>query len=93
MAVAIVKPNPPLGSPVLQRRRPGWIVEFASDRAQRPDPLTGWAGGAETQSQVRLSFPTKAAAVVYCEQEGLEFVVQDEPPKKLLLQSYSDNFK
>ena len=93
MAVAIVKPSQPLGSPILQRRRPGWVVEFESDRAQRADPLTGWSGGAEPQSQVRLSFPDKAAAIIYCEQQGLEFIVQEEPPRKLLLQSYADNFK
>ena len=93
MSIAVVRPDQPLGSPVLQRRRCGWIVEFASERPQRADPLTGWAGGNETQSQVRLSFPSKSAAVAYCEQQGLQFTVQDEPPKKLLLQSYADNFR
>jgi len=36
-----------------------WVLEFESARAQRPDPLTGWTGGAETQEQVILTFPTK----------------------------------
>ena len=26
-----------------------WQLDFASDDPKRPDPLTGWAGGAETR--------------------------------------------
>lgn len=81
------------GSPVLHKDRAGWTVRFDSDRAQHPDPLTGWAGGNETQSQVCLKFSSKEAAIDYCERSGHDFVVQDEPPRKLLLQSYADNFR
>jgi hypothetical protein len=93
MSIAVVRPNQPLGRPILQRRRPGWLVEFASERPQHADPLTGWAGGNEPESQIRLSFPSKAAAVAHCAQQALQFTVQEEPPKKLLLQSYADNFR
>ena len=40
-----------------------WVLEFESARAKRPDPLTGWAGGAETQEQIRLVFPTSKPPV------------------------------
>jgi hypothetical protein len=93
MAVARIYRNQGLGSPVLQKERFGWVMEFASERPQHADPLTGWAGGAEPLAQVRIVFPTREAAVAYCEREGLPFAVQEDPPRKLLLQSYADNFR
>ena len=93
MAIARIYRNQGLGSPVLQKVRGGWVVEFASDLPTRADPLTGWAGSSEPQSYVRLNFPTKESAIAYCEAQGHDFVLQDEPKRKLLLQSYADNFR
>jgi len=71
-----------------------WVLEFESARPQRPDPLTGWAGGAETQEQVRLTFPTLEAALAYAGREGIEtHVVPAAPEPKLKLQAYADNFR
>jgi hypothetical protein len=54
VAVARIYRNQGLGSPVLQKERFGWVMEFASERPQHADPLTGWAGGAEPLAQDRL---------------------------------------
>ena len=70
-----------------------WVLQFESDRGQRPDPLTGWAGGAETQAQVRLSFPTLEAAQAYAAREGIEFHLVPAAEPKLKLQAYADNFR
>ena len=71
-----------------------WVLEFESDSRRRPDPLTGWSGGADTQSQVSLTFPTLEAALAYAEREGIEGVhVVPAPASKLKLQSYADNFR
>jgi hypothetical protein len=77
------------------RARAGaWVLEFESARPKRPDPLTGWAGGAETQEQVRLTFPTLEAAQAYAIREGIDaHVLPPPPPAKLKLQSYADNFR
>jgi hypothetical protein len=77
------------------RARAGsWVLEFESARPKRPDPLTGWAGGAETQEQVRLNFPTLDAAQAYAIREGIDAHVLPPPaPAKLKLQSYADNFR
>jgi hypothetical protein len=93
MAKAFIQQDQSPGSPVLQKVRDGWVVAFETNRAQRPDPLTGWTGGAETQSQVKLRFPTAEAAIGYCEREGHDFTVIPAPRRKLLLQSYADNFR
>ena len=70
-----------------------WILEFESSSAKRPDPLTGWAGGADTQEQVRLSFPTCDAALAYAARQGVQAHVVPAPERKLKLQTYADNFR
>ena len=70
-----------------------WVVEFERTEPQRPDPLTGWAGSANTSSQVWLTFPTQEAAQAYCDREGLAYSIVPAPYRKLKLQSYADNFR
>jgi len=70
-----------------------WVLEFESGRAKRPDPLTGWSGGAETQEQVRLSFPSLDAARAYADRQGIDVHVIPPAAPKLKLQAYADNFK
>jgi hypothetical protein len=50
-----------------------WVLQFESSRPIRPDPLTGWSGGSDTQSQVTLTFPTLGAAKAYAEREGIVY--------------------
>ena len=76
-----------------KHRATEWLLEFESARRQRPDPLTGWSGGAETQEQVRLSFPTLEAAQAYAMREGIDAHVVPASKPKLKLQSYADNFR
>jgi hypothetical protein len=70
-----------------------WVLEFESARAKRPDPLTGWSGGAETQAQVRLTFPTLEAAQAYAIREGIDAHLVPAGQPKLKLQAYADNFR
>ena len=74
-------------------RSQDWVLEFESRLRRRPDPLTGWSGGAETQEQVRLVFPTLEAAKAYAEREGVDYHVVPAPQPSLKLQSYADNFR
>ncbi len=76
------------------RARTGdWVLEFESSSRKRPDPLTGWSGGADTQEQVRLTFATLEAAKAYAERAGVDVHVIPPAEPKLKLQSYADNFK
>lgn len=70
-----------------------WTLEFERSEAQRPDPLTGWAGSGDTKTQVRLAFESKEDALAYAERQGFEAHVITAPPVKLKLQSYADNFR
>ena len=70
-----------------------WMFEFTPAEAQHPDPLTGWAGSGDTRSQVKLSFPTREAAIDYATREGFSYTVVPAPERTLKLQAYADNFK
>ena len=70
-----------------------WFLEFERVEGDRPDPLTGWAGSGDTQTQVRLSFPTLDAAKAYAAREGIDVHVVTPPPNKLKIQAYADNFR
>ncbi|HEX7855961.1 MAG TPA: NADH dehydrogenase ubiquinone Fe-S protein 4 [Sphingobium sp.] len=70
-----------------------WMLEFEATEAQKPDPLTGWAGSGDTQRQVKLSFPSEAAARAYAERYGVAYEVVATPPRTLKLQAYADNFR
>jgi hypothetical protein len=70
-----------------------WVLEFESGSRARPDPLTGWAGGTDTQSQVSINFETLDQAKAYAERYGIPYHVIPPTTRKLRIQSYADNFK
>ena len=70
-----------------------WLLEFERQQALRPDPLTGWNGSGDTNTQVRLPFPSKEAAIAYCDKHGLAYHLIPAPPVRLKLQAYADNFR
>ena len=70
-----------------------WTLEFERAEGQRHDPLMGWPGSGDTRTQVRLSFPSKEAAIAYCEKNGLDHHIVPAAPVALKLQAYADNFR
>ena len=70
-----------------------WVLEFESARRKRPDPLTGWSGGANPQEQVVITFPTLDAAKAYAERYDIAYHLVPTAPVKLKLQAYADNFR
>ena len=48
-----------------------WVLEFAPTEARYVDPLMGWTSSDETQTQVRLQFETKDAALDYAELKNI----------------------
>lgn len=70
-----------------------WVLEFESKTPRRPDPLTGWSGGADTKNQVQLVFATLEAAIAYAGREGVDVHVVPSSTRKLHIQAYADNFR
>ncbi len=70
-----------------------WLLEFERKEPQRPDPLTGWNGSGDTDTQVRLTFRTREEAIAYAERRQIPYHVVAATPVKLKIQAYSDNFR
>lgn len=75
------------------RNRP-WVLDFAPMEQRATDPLMGWTGSGDMQSQVRLRFESQAAAEAYAEAQGLEYVVVQPKPRaaNIRAQGYAENF-
>lgn len=93
MATARIYQRPKNAMQSGRARTDQWMLEFEPGEAQRPDPLTGWAGSGDTRNQLRLRFPTLEAATAYAEREGIAYHVVAAPERKLKLQAYADNFR
>ncbi|MDQ2801864.1 MAG: ETC complex I subunit [Pseudomonadota bacterium] len=70
-----------------------WVLEFEPASSLRPDPLMGWIGSADTQTQVRLHFPTREEAVAYAEKQSIAYEVELTQERRLRPKAYADNFR
>lgn len=71
-----------------------WVLEYVADEAREVDPLMGWTSSADTQAQVRLSFPSKEAALDYAKDHGIDAVVTEPQDRKPNIRKggYGENF-
>ncbi len=71
-----------------------WVLEYAPENAREIDPLMGWTSSADTQSQVRLRFSTKVAALDYAKEHGIDAVVTEPKTRKPNIRAggYGENF-
>jgi hypothetical protein len=70
-----------------------WIIDWEPSDRRVQDPLMGWFGSGDTQSQVRLRFDTKEEAVAFAEKRGLAYQVELPPVRVHKPKAYADNFK
>ncbi|WP_424965963.1 ETC complex I subunit [Dinoroseobacter sp. S375] len=77
-----------------QAKTKGWVLEHAPDSAREIDPLMGWTSSDDTQSQVKLRFDTKEAALDYAREKGIEVTVTEPKKRKVNIRpgGYGDNF-
>ena len=71
-----------------------WILEFAPDETRELDPLMGWTGSGDTQSQVRLQFDSREAALDYAKANGIDAVVSTPHKRRANIRpgGYGENF-
>ncbi|QYK40898.1 MAG: ETC complex I subunit [Paracoccaceae bacterium] len=71
-----------------------WYLDFAPGSAREVDPLMGWTSSDDTQTQVRLRFPTREAAEAYAAEKGIDYVVTLPKPRKPVIRprGYGENF-
>ena len=71
-----------------------WVLEFAPASSREIDPLMGWTSSSDTQSQVKLKFDSKEAALDYAKDHGIEAQVFEPNKRKPIVRSrgYGENF-
>lgn len=71
-----------------------WVLEYANTSGREVDPLMGWTSSSDTQTQVRMRFPSKEAALEYAQEHGIEAVVTEPKPRKQNVRKggYGENF-
>ena len=77
-----------------QARTRHWVLEFVPADARWIDPLMGWTGSDDMNSQVRLRFATEEEAIAYAERNGIPFE-RFEPKRRghvVRQNGYGDNF-
>lgn len=72
----------------------GWTLAFSPEEAKFIDPLMGWTGSRDMNSQVTLRFDSREAAIAYAEEAGLAYQVLEPKPRRHVLRpnGYGDNF-
>ncbi|WP_299929551.1 ETC complex I subunit [uncultured Pelagimonas sp.] len=71
-----------------------WVLEFAPASRREVDPLMGWTSSSDTQSQVKMRFESKEAAVSYAQEHGIEAQVFEPNKRKpnIRARGYAENF-
>lgn len=71
-----------------------WVLEYVPGEPRVTDPLMGWTGSGDTQSQVRLRFETSEAAIAYAQKNGIPYRVEQPKDRKPTIRpgGYGDNF-
>jgi hypothetical protein len=70
-----------------------WMLDYAPAMKRVADPLMGWTGSGDTQSQIRLHFATREEAIAYATREGIAFDAEIPHNRVVRPKSYADNFK
>ena len=70
-----------------------WLLEFERTEPLLPDPLTGWNGSGDTNTQVRINFARRDQAIAYAERHGIPYHLVPATPVKMKIQAYADNFR
>ncbi|WP_425043079.1 ETC complex I subunit [Primorskyibacter sp. S87] len=71
-----------------------WVLEYAPASSREVDPLMGWTSSTDTQSQVRMRFESKEAALEYAEANDIEAEVFEPKTRKANIRprGYGENF-
>jgi hypothetical protein len=77
-----------------QAKTRDWVLEFAPADPRWIDPLMGWTGTSDMDSQVRLTFPSREEAVAYAERHGIPYQTFEPKRRSHILRQngYGDNF-
>ena len=71
-----------------------WVLEFAPASGREIDPLMGWTSSGDTETQVKLRFDSREAAIAYASAKGIEAEVVEPKERRANIRAggYGENF-
>lgn len=69
-----------------------WVLDYGQSSPRSHDPVTGWVGSSDTQTQVSINFQTKEQAIAYAERKSIAYTVEEPGTTRFVVKSYEDNF-
>ena len=71
-----------------------WVLEYSATSAREVDPLMGWTSSGDMQSQVRMTFESRGAALDYAKAHGIDAADTEPRKRKVNVRpgGYGDNF-
>jgi len=70
-----------------------WVLEFEQKDKRFNNPLIGWIGSTDMRQELLLRFENKDEAVNYAKKHGIEYELIQPNKRKIIIQTYADNFK
>ena len=62
-----------------------WVLELEYDMAKSIEPLMGWTGSSDTNSQVQLWFESKEVAINFAKKKGIPYNVLNANSRKHII--------
>ena len=70
-----------------------WILDWGQSEQRQQDPLMGWFGSGDTQSEVHLRFSSKEEAIAYADRQSIPYDIELAPVRVRRPKAYADNFR
>lgn len=70
-----------------------WLLSLLEEHNSRSiNPLMGWTSSNDTQTQLKISFVSKEAAIEYAKSKDFDYIVEEEQTFAVKPKSYAQNF-
>jgi hypothetical protein len=92
MKVRILRPAKSAMQSGRKNTKKWWLVPVEQENTRSINPLMGWTSAANTKSQLKLSFPSKEAAIEYAKSQKFDFEVEEPEISSIKKKSYTANF-
>ena len=70
-----------------------WLLEFEPKYRREVEALMGWTASRDMDREVRLSFPTPAAAEAFAHKNSISYTIDLPQVRRVKSKSYADNFR
>jgi hypothetical protein len=92
MKVKIYKPTKSAMQSGKNNTKKWLMIHLEENNAKQLNPLMGWTSSSNTETQLKLFFPSKETAIEYAKSEGFEYEVEEPALPSIKQKTYAENF-